>query len=278
MLSSVSETAIITLKSRVIESAKENGLIQDPMGKILYEKLLKILDGDLKGRIINRKTPQALSVHIAIRGRQYDRFTLDFLKKYPDGLVVSLGCGFDTRYWRIGMNKDNYIELDFPEIINVKKELLGDLLDYRTMSDSIFETAWMNKVKNLKNHHVLFIAEGLLMYLPEEGVIKIFENLAENFTESEIIFEVVNKKYTKGINKKIVEMKMKHALGNDAGSSYNFGVEDPEEVEGFHPGLKVIEEWSYFEAEDIKPKILKFLGRFKTFTRTQWTMRAKING
>jgi len=278
MLNSVSETAIITLKSRVIESAKENGIIKDPMGKLLYESLLENLNEDVKNRIIKRKMSSVLSAHIAIRGKKYDDYTSDFLKRNPDGLVVSLGCGFDTRYWRVGINKDNYIELDLPEVIKTKQELLGNQLEYRTISDSILEMGWMNEVKSLKDRHVLFIAEGLLMYLPEEEVINLFKNLADNFSESEFVFEVVNKKYTKGFNKKMVEMKMKKSAGNDAGSSYNFGVVNSKEVEGYHPGLKVVEEWSYFESEDLEPAILRMFGKFKTFTRTQWTMKAVING
>lgn len=278
MLNAVSETAIITLKSRVIESAKENALIKDPMGKLLYESLLEKLNEDVKNRIIKRKLSGVLTAHIAIRGRKYDDYTSDFLKKHPDGLVVNLGCGFDTRYWRVGINKDNYIELDLPEVIKAKQELLGNQLEYRTIGESIFEMGWINEVKSLKASQVLFIAEGLLMYLPEGEVINLFKNLADNFSESEFVFEVVNKKYTKGLNKKMVEMKIKRSIGSDAGSSYNFGVVNSKEVEGYHSGLKVVEEWSYFESEDLKPAILKIFRKFKTFTRTQWTMRAIING
>jgi O-methyltransferase involved in polyketide biosynthesis len=73
----------------------------------------------------------------------------------------------------------------------------------------------------MQKEHVLFLAEGLFMYLPKDGVISLFNRLAKSFTQSEIVFEVVAEKYTKGLRKKIVESKM-NTLGTKAGSSYDF--------------------------------------------------------
>ena len=90
------------------------------------------------------------------------------------------------------------------------------------------------------------------------------------------MFEVVDKKYTKGIWKKIVEYKMKHSSGTAAGSSYNFGLRDAKDVEKYGENIEVIEEWSYFEDEDIRPKILRLFHNSKLLSRTQWTITAKI--
>ncbi len=100
---------------------------------------------------------------------------------------------------------------------------------------------------------------------------------SDRFYHSQIVFEVVNEKYTSGIWKKIVEMKMKRALGFDAGSSYNFGVRQARDIESYGNGFKIIGEWSYLEDEDIRPKVLKYLRHFKTFSKTQWTIIATIN-
>lgn len=77
ILSDVSETAIITLRARTIESQKHNPVIRDDMSSI------------------------TLSRHIALRARKYDFYAKEFLAKHPGELVVGLGCGFDTRYWRV---------------------------------------------------------------------------------------------------------------------------------------------------------------------------------
>jgi hypothetical protein len=43
---------------------------------------------------------------------------------------------------------------------------------------------------------------------------------AESFSGSWIVFETVNKKYTQGIRRRMVESKMKRSTGTTAGSSY----------------------------------------------------------
>ena len=114
------------------------------------------------------------------------------------------------------------------------------------------------------------------MYLPQTEVVNLFNKLARSFSKSEVVFEVVNKKYTQGLWKKSVEAKMKRSLGSEAGASYEFGVREASEVEAYGPGIKVVEEWSYFEDEDIRPRFLRLFRHFKSMTRTQWTIKATI--
>ena len=123
---------------------------------------------------------------------------------------------------------------------------------------------------------VLFLAEGLLMYLPKKEVVRLFNRLSRNFRHSRILFEVVNERYTRGIWKKMVVFKMKRSLGSDAGASYSFGVRDAKEIESYGSGIRVAGEWSYFEEKEIKPSLLKLFRHLKFLTRTQWTVMAEI--
>ena len=128
----------------------------------------------------------------------------------------------------------------------------------------------------MQKEHVLFLAEGLFMYLPKDGVINLFKRLANSFTKSEIMFEVVTEKYTKGLRKKIVETKL-GARGTKAGSSYEYGIRSGTEIESYSDKIKVVEEWSIFEDEDVEPKIFKLLRNIRAFSRGQWTILAKMD-
>jgi O-methyltransferase involved in polyketide biosynthesis len=45
--------------------------------------------------------------------RKYnDTYAQAFIAENRAGLVVSLGCGFDTRYWRVSENAWKYIEVE----------------------------------------------------------------------------------------------------------------------------------------------------------------------
>jgi len=38
---------------------------------------------------------------VILKGREFDRFAQDFLSRHPDGVVVHIGCGLDTRFERV---------------------------------------------------------------------------------------------------------------------------------------------------------------------------------
>lgn len=276
VLSHVSETALVTLKARAEGAREKNPLIRDEKGIELLEKLETCLPAETRKRILDRKMPGSVINHISLRSRKYDSYTEEFLQNNPEGLVVSLGCGFDTRFWRLSGNAWRYIEVDLPPLIGVKKELLGDAATYRMIGCSVLDKKWMMEVQRIQDRKILFLAEGLLMYLPKPEVIKLFDRLSRFFSRSFIVFEVVSERYTKGIWKKMVDAKMERSLGFGAGASYESGLRNAAEVESYGSGIKVTDEWSYFEEEDIKPAVLKLFRNWRFMTRTQWTVKASI--
>ena len=276
-LNAVSETALLTLKARVIEAEKQSPVIHDVKGREILDKISSHISTETQRRVLNRKLPSPLTSYLALRARKYDSYTKTFIKKNPKGLVVSLGCGFDTRYWRVSKEPWNYIELDLPEVIEAKKEVLGDNnVEYEMIGCSVLDKDWIEQIASKQKEKVLFLAEGLFMYLPEKDVVQLFKRLAKTFSKSQIVFEVVNKRYTKGFWKKIVESTMMRNSGTEAGASFNFGINDAKDIESYARNIKVMEEWSYFEDPDVRPRFQRLFRHFKSFLRTQETIRARI--
>jgi O-methyltransferase involved in polyketide biosynthesis len=291
VLSDVSETALITLRARAIETKKEEPLIRDDAGVELLDRIGPLLPADTRQRIMDRKLSPTLTRYIALRARKYDSYARSFISENADGLVVSLGCGFDTRYWRVSEEPWNYVEIDLPEVIAAKKKVLADVEPhpmrphpmrpypmgpYPMIGCSVLEERWVEEIRSMQDEDVLFLAEGLFVYFPKPEVVRVFDRLSESFSRSHIVFEVANERYTKGIWKKLVESKMRRSSGTGAGSSYQFGVRDAKDVEAYGQHIKVVEEWSYYEAKDIRPRVLALFRNFKLMSRTQWTVRATI--
>jgi methyltransferase (TIGR00027 family) len=272
-LTNVSKTAIVSLRSHVLESRKNKPLINDPMAEYCLDRLFHLATEEEKELLFTRKLSTALTSHFAIRARKYDAIINDFISENTSSTVVNLGCGFDTRYWRIDNKKCEYIELDLPELVEIKKEILKEHLDYEIIGCSVLEPNWIDRVTSRGNRNFIFVAEGLVMYLPKADVINLFRTFSDRFYHSQIVLEVATEKYTRGIWKKIVIMKIKRNLGFDAGSFYNFGIKNAAELESYGNGIKIIDEWSYVEDPDIRPRILKYMG----ISRTQWTVTASIN-
>ena len=272
-LTDVSKTAIVTLRSRVIESERSRHVITDPMARFCLDKIISMVPEEDNEQVLKRNLSPVLTLHLALRARKYDSLVNDYIAENPGCVVINLGCGFDTRYWRINNRECEYLDLDLPEVIELKKEILGEELKYELIGSSVLNTSWIDMVTAKRSQNVLLLAEGLFMYLEREDVINLLRVITRSFLRSQIILEVVEQKYTRGIWKRMAEMKMKRELGLEAGSSYNFGIKDARELETFAGGIRVISEWSYFEDPDIRPRILKYM----RLPRTQWTVTALIN-
>ena len=272
-LTHVSGTAIVTLRSHVIESEKDKPIIHDPMAGYCLERLEEMLSGGNMDQLFRRKLSRRLSLHIAIRARKYDRLVNDYIAENPGCTVINLGCGFDTRYWRIDHRDCEYLELDLPEVIEIKKKVLQHKLEYELMAGSVLDNNWIENILAKTGRKVLFIAEGLFMYLDKKAVMGLFRTISERFRDSRMILEVVTEKYTRGLRKKMVVLKMKRELGLDAGAAYNFGIRNAAEIETCGDGIKVLDEWSYFEDPDTRPRIYRYMG----LSRIQWTVILAIN-
>ena len=81
-LSNVSETALITLRSRILESEKPHPVITDPVGTELLQRVRnQDLDESLR-TFLNRKLPGTLTVPLALRARKYDSVAKEYLRDY----------------------------------------------------------------------------------------------------------------------------------------------------------------------------------------------------
>jgi len=274
-LNSVSETALFTLMARVCEAEKQDPVIFDPQGIEILTKLKSRAFSDFSKKLFEKKLPSTLTNYLALRARKYDSYTKAFIQR-KGGLVVSLGSGFDTRYWRVADPVLNYFEIDLPEVIQIKKGLFEEEPPYEMIGCSVLDDQWIDMISSRQPENILFLAEGLLMYLNEIDVIDLFKRLSEVFSNSEMVFEVINKKYTRGMWKKVVVSKMKRRFGTDAGASYNYGITNAKEIDSYAGNIKVLEEWSHFEEPDIVPRFQRYFRKFKLFSRTQWTIRARI--
>ncbi len=80
-LNAVSETALLTLKARVIEAEKQSPVIHDAKGREILDKISSHVSTETQRRVLNRKLPSTLTSYLALRARKYDSYTKTFIKK-----------------------------------------------------------------------------------------------------------------------------------------------------------------------------------------------------
>lgn len=164
-----------------------------------------------------------------------------------------------------------FIDLDLPEVISIKKEIFKEADGYRLVGQSIFDKDWFQELKSMRRP-VLFIAEGLFMYLKPELLNPWLRELSSDFSGSFLLFETVVEKYTRGFNKKIVNFKLRKEIGVEGDVSYYFGLKKSSDLEELSDNFEFIEDWSYFDEHHPKVGWMNIMGRFDYFKYVQWTV------
>jgi O-methyltransferase involved in polyketide biosynthesis len=119
----------------------------------------------------------------------------------------------------------------------------------------------------------LFLAEGLLMYLPSRGVRALILALQSRFPGSELVFETVNSAWLQPPLRWMIDFKMQRQLGLGRGTAYQFGIRDGHELERWCPGFRFLEEWTYVDEDEPRIDVIRAFRRWKLIRYSQWTVR-----
>ena len=100
-ITDVSTTLLLTLYSHALESRSKDPIIRDPKAEEIVAKLNKELEKSnnrLYQDLANGKLNKSVIVRISIRAKKYDEYVQNFLKQWPAGVIVNIGCGLNTRF------------------------------------------------------------------------------------------------------------------------------------------------------------------------------------
>jgi methyltransferase (TIGR00027 family) len=164
----VSDTALLVAACRALENECADGFVHDPFAARLA--------GD-RGAAILRAMPghDMLRFGIGMRSRFMDEVLLEALAPGALATVVSIGCGLDTRPWRLELPPElRWIEVDFADMLDYKEALMAAETP-RCRRERL--TADLNDAAQRRaiwaaagEAPALMITEGLLMYLPAATV------------------------------------------------------------------------------------------------------------
>ncbi len=244
-LSQVSRTAILTLICRAVETERRPAEFSDPLAGVCLERLMQMAS-EHDRRWMARERRLYAGFHErdaraqARRAKTFDLAANRFIADHAECTVVNLGCGFDTRFWRIDSARCRYIELDLPPVIALKRAVLKGYLGYELISGSVLDLSWIDTVTASGHSAFLLLAEGLFMYLPERGVARLLGAIGERFSGSRLMLDVTAAKYTRGLWKQLLRLDARLTWGMDMPAVS--GTQDARDLECCSSALKVIAE------------------------------------
>ena len=280
-ITGISETLLIPLYARAQETLSKNPIIDDKKAVEITEKLNKFfiisnspLHQQLAKGKIRRTSNKKLAAFLSIRTRKFDRYCLDFLKRIPNGTIVELGCGLSSRFSRIDNGKVIWYDLDLPEVIEIRKQFFQETTRNHMIASSVLDYKWMEK---LPTKNILFIAEGLLMYLHEEEVKSLILKLQQKFPGCELVCEVENTFVINTLKKERWRKKFQrdHHLGPDA--ILYFGIQNGADLESWGQGIKFLDEWTVFDDHEKKLGWMNLFSFSKRLRKAQWIVHYRLN-
>ena len=204
-LGQVQKTLLIPLFGRAMEYEKEHPLIKD---RFAYKTVQK-LDYDFGTAF--KQLPMPIIINSAIRAYHLDTALKKFINNFPEATVVNLGAGLDTTFQRVDNGRIFWYDLDLPDSIELRRKLIPEGERNRLIAKSVFDRSWFTDIK-IRRSKVFFMAAGVLVYLKEEEIKRLFLDLIQEFPGSEIIFEIYSKMFLRLRNRALNNRGQKSEL------------------------------------------------------------------
>jgi O-methyltransferase involved in polyketide biosynthesis len=225
VLHGAQETLLITLCAKAGESRLPDSLLKDrfaaeAVGQIDYDFDRLKIDRDMM-------------IGIALRAHVIDGWTRDFLKQHPDATVLHLGCGLDSRVFRIAPPPSvRWFDVDYPDVVALRRRLYPSREGYALLPSSVTEPGWFDAVP--RDRPAFVIAEGLLPYLPPEEVTLLLERVTEHLPGGELAFDAYSRLG-------LVLIAWQPSV-RATGATLHWSLDDPGELLEQLPRLELVEE------------------------------------
>ena len=203
-----SKTLYIPLYGKAFVS-KKGIILSDKKAEEIWEKEKFPLGGKSKSKW--------LAYFMGMRSAVIDSWVSEKLSEKPESTVLHIGCGLDSRIERIQAPFEKWFDVDFPDVIGIRKEYFSETEKYKMLGASASETDWIFALPD--SEKVFVVLEGISMYLSEEIIKNLFAAIAEKFPEAEIIMDVYTEKAVKA-------SKIKNPI-KDVGALPSFGISEP---------------------------------------------------
>jgi O-methyltransferase involved in polyketide biosynthesis len=231
------ETLLITLYAKGEESRLPDSLLRDSFAAEAVRKI----DYDFAKLKVDRD----LMIGLAMRAAILDGWTRDFIASHPDATVLHLGCGLDSRVFRIDPPPGiRWFDVDFPEVVELRRRLYPARDGCTLVGASVTDPDWLGQVPG--DRPAMIVAEGLLPYLAEDEVPRLLARLTGHLPAGELAFDA----YTP-LGLWLISLQPSVRA---TGAKLRWAIDDPRDLERQVPGLQLATELRAYAGESYDPR------------------------
>ena len=218
-LGAVQETLFITLAARARETQRKHPVLRDPKAAEMVESI------DFDTARYGRGAGGFVTV---LRTAIIDFWVRGFLAAHPAATVVELGTGLNTRFERVDNGQVHWFDLDLPDTIELRRNFFADTGRRRMIAASVLDEDWLPAVAQSQGPY-FFVADGVLVYLPQDQVMATLARIAARFPGALVAFDTYPKR----------SFEQQHRLAASKGiaARWAWSCDDPRSLE--RTGLEV---------------------------------------
>lgn len=239
LLTGSAETMLQSFYARAKYSRKKNAKFYDAKAIELVGKI----DYDFS----KAENDSTMSNGVIARTIVFYELVKDFINKNPDCTVVNIACGLDTRFYRMDNGRIIWYNVDLPETIEVRDAIYHESGRVSTIGISATDPAWADKVT--KRGKMLFIIEGLSMYLTSDENAQMLSIIRDKFDNATVLMECLAKKW---VNKEHTEKSIQ-----DTGAKFMFGADTFDDLGKAADGFRCIKNDDIIRGMSVIMPVLK---------------------
>jgi O-methyltransferase involved in polyketide biosynthesis len=230
-LSGPAQTMLTTLYCKALDAGFDQPVLGDRFAKEAVDRI----DFDWNGLgVADRWTPL-----VTVRTAQYDIWARQFLALHPHARVVHLGCGLDSRVFRLDPGPEvDWYDVDYPDVIALRERLFPMRPGYHLVATSATDPSWLDQIP--ADRPVLLLAEGISMYLTESDGVGLLQHVVDRFRSGELQIDFYNWL--------TVRTQKTHRLQRQSGSTLYWAVNSPTDILDRVSGVRLLTAVTFFDA------------------------------
>jgi O-methyltransferase involved in polyketide biosynthesis len=237
---------LATLYAKALDADFKEPILGDRFAKQIVERI----DYDWKKTTITpRRAPS-----VATRSAHFDAWTNQFLAAHPHAVVLHVGCGLDSRFFRLQPGPGvEWYDVDYPEVAALRSQLYPAAERYHVVAASVTDPGWLADIP--AGRPALMVGEGLTMYLTEQDGTALLRRVVGHFGSGELQFDAFN---WLGIKAQVLNTVVRRS-----GSTLRWAINGPDEIVATVPGVRLLAWQRWFESDTFAklPRSARLMGK-----------------
>ncbi|XAW89454.1 class I SAM-dependent methyltransferase [Vibrio sp. CDRSL-10 TSBA] len=200
------------LRSR--ESLVDNGLVYDPIAASACQRC-QLAPECLSGDIDQKQLLHATLTQLC------DQQVRAFLQTHPDGWIVNVGAGLDTRFYRVDNGRCHWLELDVSENLLWRQKLFHRSERYQHYCGSVSDLSWLDSLPVPEYAPILILCEHALLDCQAEQVARFIRALGLNFVNASACLVLAGDKAASRLGQSMGSGQYQHGFSDAAHAVLN---------------------------------------------------------